>query len=129
MEKNNEQLPNLKKDRVVLELINRTNQDSEIDILGLPAGVNTAQGIDYGDLLETFYSSFTVPIAEFLAAQTYTVGWIDENQVVQSAITAICATIDQLITELIIVTNDNWGYYVDGDYYIIHKNPIETFVY
>ena len=39
-------LPNLKKDRIVLELVNRTNSDSIIDVLGLPAGVNTSQGID-----------------------------------------------------------------------------------
>ena len=122
-------LPNLKKDRIVLELVNRTNSDSIIDVLGLPAGVNTSQGIDYGDLFETFYCEMTIPITELGTPQTYTINWLDEDLVAQSATTAIVSTIEELISELIIVTNDNWGYYTVGTNYIVHKNPIETYVY
>jgi hypothetical protein len=124
-----DELPNLKKDRIVLELVNRTNSDSIIDLFGLPAGVNTSQGIDYGDLFETYYCEMTIPITELGTTQTYTINWLDEDLVAQSATTALVSNIDELISELIIVTNDNWGYYIDGTNYIVHKNPILTYVY
>jgi hypothetical protein len=125
----NQDLPNLKRDRIVLDLINRTNSDATIDLLGMPSGVNYPQGIRYGNLFETYYCEMRIPQAELGTTQTYDINWIDESGTNQSATTAVVSTISALISELIIVTNDNWGYYEDGTDYIVHKLPIDTFVY
>jgi hypothetical protein len=122
-------LPNLKKDRLVLELVNRTNEATTIDLFGLPAGINPSQGIEYGDLFQTKYCSVVVPISELSLAQTYTINWNDEDGVPQTATTASLTGIDTLILELNAATSDAWGYYVDGTNYVIHKEPIDTWVY
>ena len=44
-------LPNLKKDRIVLELVNRTNTSQSISLFQLPTGTNSAQNLNYGEVL------------------------------------------------------------------------------
>jgi hypothetical protein len=122
-------LPNLKKDRIVLELINRTNTDGVIDLFALPAGVNESQGIEYGDLFETVYSAVSIPIAELSINQTYSISWTDGDGASQSATTSALTDINNLITELNTLTSDSWGYYIDGTNYVLHKEPIDTWVY
>jgi hypothetical protein len=122
-------LPNLKKDRLVLEIINRTNTSSTINLFGLPSGTNTSQGITYGDVFETIYSAVTIPIAIVGVSQTYTVNWTDADGVAQSGTTVAVANIDDLITELLLVTGDNFYYYTSGTNYVVHKQPINTWLY
>ena len=122
-------LPNLKKDIIVLDLINRTNETSTIDLFGLPAGINPSQGIEYGDLFETKYSSTIIPINEFLTSQSYTINWTDEDGNPQSATSSVVSNIDDLVFSLNNITQDNFGYYEDGLNYVLHKEPIDTWVY
>lgn len=122
-------LPNLKKDRIVLELVNRTNSESTIDLFGLPSGSNSSQNISYGDLFETKYSAASILITEFGAAQTYTINWVDEDGNPQTATTISLDNIDTLISQLILLTNDNWAYYTTATSYVIHKMPVDTWVY
>ena len=123
-------LPNLKKNRIDIELVNRTNQDSVINLFALPQGINPEQDLQYGELFETKYSEVRFSSFEFAIGQTYTINWIDQNGVPQSAITAVVNLgITELITELISVTGDNWSFYADGTDFIIHKIPFDTWVY
>ena len=94
-------LPNLKKDRIVLELVNRTPNDSEINILALPSGSNNAQGINYGDLFITKYSQVLIPISDVNAgASTYTINWNDEDGNPQTYTTNSVTTIEALLLDL-----------------------------
>ena len=122
-------LPNLKKDRLVLEVINRTNTSQTINLFGLPSGTNSSQNLSYGDVFETIYSAVTIPIATVAVAQTYTINWTDENGALQSGTTLSVDNIDDLITELILATGDNLYYYTSGTDYVIHKQPINTWLY
>ena len=122
-------LPNLKKDRLVLEVINRTNTSQTINLFGLPSGTNSSQNLSYGDVFETIYSAVTIPIATIGVAQTYTINWTDENGAAQSGTTVAVDNIDDLITELILATGDNLYYYTSGTDYVIHKQPISTWLY
>lgn len=122
-------LPNLKKDRLVLEVINRTNTSQTINLFGLPSGTNSSQNLSYGDVFETIYSAVTIPIATVAVAQTYTINWTDENGAAQSGTTVAVDNIDDLITELILATGDNLYYYTSGTDYVIHKQPINTWLY
>lgn len=125
-------LPNLRKDRIELELVNRTDEEQEIDLFSMPAGINPAQNINYGDLYETYYCKVVVPTAEIdTNSQTYTINWLDADGVAQSVTTGIVSSINELMFQLILSTNDNWSYYLDssGNNYVVHKSPIQTFVY
>jgi hypothetical protein len=122
-------LPNLKKDRIVLELVNRTNTSQSISLFQLPTGTNSAQNLNYGDLFETVYSAVTIPLTELLASQTYTINWTDEDGNPQTATTLAVDNIDNLISELNIITQDNFFYYISGTNYVIHKVPIDTWLY
>lgn len=126
-------LPNLKKNRIVLELINRTNQDSTINLFELPLGINASQDLQYGELFETQYSEVTIPITELATDQTYTIEWFDEDLVFNSVVTGLVTTaaggITDLITKLIAATGDNWSFYISGTDYIVHKIAIDTWVY
>ncbi len=122
-------LPNLKKDRLVLEITNRTNTSSTINLFGLPSGTNSSQGITYGDVFETTYSRVSIPIAVVAVSQTYTVNWTDENGVSQNATTIAVSNVDDLVSELILATGDNFYYYTSGTNYVIHKQPINTWLY
>ncbi len=124
-----ENLPNLKKDRLVLELINRTNSNATINLFGLPSGTNSAQDLEYGDLFETVYSQVTLPTTETTTLQTYTINWVESDGTSQSATTSAVDTIDDIISELLLVTGDNFYYYIDGANTIIHKIPINTWLY
>tara|TARA_R110000803_G_scaffold3046_2_gene10428 strand:+ start:8852 stop:10216 length:1365 start_codon:yes stop_codon:yes gene_type:complete len=124
-------LPNLKKDRIDFELINRTNEDQTIDLFSLPTGINPPQNLNYGDLFTTKYSTVTIPTTELVPAspQVYDVDWIDEGGTPQTANTASLGDIATLITQLIIITGDNFDYELVGANYIIYKIPINTWVY
>lgn len=121
--------PNLKRDRLVLNLINRTNKDQEIDLFSLPAGVNPQQGISYGDLYFTKYCVVEIPKTELTTAQSYTVDWLDEDGTPKQETTSTVNDIDGLVASLITKTNDNWSYYESLNSYFLHKEPIKTFVY
>ena len=122
-------LPNLKKDRLVLEVINRTNTKQTINLFALPSGTNSSQNLSYGDVFETIYSAVTIPIAIIGVAQTYTLNWIDSDGVAQGGTTVAVDNIDDLITEIELVTGDNFYYYTSGTDYVIHKQPINTWLY
>jgi hypothetical protein len=127
--KENNLPPNLKKDRLVLELVNRTNEDRTIDLFALPQGINPPQDIEYGDLFETQYCEVTIPISEIATPQTYTINWNDEDGSPQTSTTISVSDIDSLISQLNLITNDSWSYYISGTDYILHKEPIDTWVY
>lgn len=124
-------LPNLKKDRIDFELVNRTNEDQTINLFELPQGINPAQDLTYGELFETWYSQTTVGAADLGINQTWTIDWIDEDGASQSATTGVVSGgITDLINSLIVATGDNWSYttVVGGDY-LLFKIPIDTWVY
>lgn len=128
----NNDLPNLKKDRIVLDLVNRTPNDSEISLLALPTGTNTSQGINYGDLFITKYSETLIPIADIDAGlATYTIEWIDENGTPRSYTTAALETITALVSDLnsSLSVRDSFDYKEIGLNYLLFKKPIETWVY
>ena len=94
------ELPNLKKDRLVLEIINRTNSTQTIDLFALPSGTNSSQGLTYGDVFETIYSAVTIPNAVVSVSQTYTLNWTDENGAAQTGTTVAVDNIDDLVFEI-----------------------------
>ena len=122
-------LPNLKKDRLVLELINRTNTTATINLFGLPSGTNSSQGLGYGDLFQTVYSQVVIPNAEILTLQNYTINWVESDGTAKSATTLDVNDIDSLISELLLITGDNFYYYISGTNVVVHKMPINTWLY
>ena len=114
-------LPNLRKDRLVLELTNRTSSDQEIDLFALPKGINPSQGIEYGDLFITKFCQITVPTADFGSLKNWTVNWIDENGVAQTS-SFSTNVIGDLISELNNATGEQFTYVTSGSDYIISKN-------
>ena len=125
-------LPNLKKNRLVLELVNRTNQDQEIDLFALPQGINPPQDLQYGELFETVYSQSAVLEASNLTVPiSWDIDWIDQDGNPQMASTAVLTGIATLISELISITGDNWDYTFDAaaGEYTIFKIPIDTWLY
>ena len=125
-------LPNLKKDRIVLELVNRTPNDSEINILALPSGSNNAQGINYGDLFITKYSQVLIPISDVNAgASTYTINWNDEDGNPQTYTTNSVAAIEALLFDLNNNPSiqDSFDFTTIGTDYLLYKMPIDTWVY
>jgi hypothetical protein len=122
-------LPNLKRDRIVLELENRTSTDETINLFELPKGINSPQQLEYGDLFETKYSEVIIPVAELSVLQKYTIDWLDENGASQSATVAGILGIANLISALDTATTDSWGYFQDGTDYVLHKQAIDTWLY
>jgi len=121
-------LPNIKKDRLVLELTNRTNTPSTINLFGLPSGTNSSQNLEYGDLFETTYSFVEIPIADVTSAK-YKFQYSDQNGATITGETVVVDNIDDLVSELMLVTGGNWSYYIVGANYFIHKQPINTWLY
>lgn len=122
-------LPNLKKDRIVLQLVNRTNQDQEINLFEIPQGINPDQDLSFGELFETVYSQVTIPNTEFTVNQPYLINWVDQDGTPQVGLTAAVMTPAALVTELISVTSDNWSFTTSGTDYIFFKIPIDTWLY
>lgn len=120
--------PNLRKDRIVLQLTNRTNEDRTISLFKLPLGINPPQNISYGDLFTTKFCKITVPTSEFGSSKSWTINWIDEDGANQTA-TFNAVFIGDLINELNNNTGEQFTYVTSGSDYIISKNPIETFFY
>ena len=128
----NNDLPNLKKDRIVLDLVNRTPNDSQINLLALPTGTNTSQGINYGDLFITKYSQVIIPISDVnTGASTYTINWNDEDGNPQTYTTNSVATIEALLLDLNNNPSiqDSFDFTTIGTDYLLYKTPIDTWVY
>jgi hypothetical protein len=123
-----EELPNVKKNRIVLDLVNRTNEDSFIDLFGLPSGSNLSQNISYGDLFLTKYCEVIIPVSDVTVAKSWRLNWLDSVGALQSA-TFSSDTISDFIFNLNQSSSDSFSYEQVGSDYKIYKIPIDTFVY
>jgi len=121
-------LPNLQRDRIVLQLINRTDEDRTIDLFGMPKGINPSQDIRYGQLFETKYSEILIPIASFGVLKSWTINWIDENGSPQT-FTFNSVEIGDLIGRINTETTEQFFYRTVGSNYKIIKGELETFFY
>jgi hypothetical protein len=123
-------LPNLKKNRIDFELVNRTVQEQSINLFELPVGINPAQDLQYGDLFTTKYSEVLFPQGELSIGQIWTIDWFDGAGVYNNQATLVVnGGITDLVAQLISITGDNFSYSIVGTNYLIYKIPIDTWVY
>jgi hypothetical protein len=122
-------LPNLKQNRIVIELVNRTNQDQQIDLFQLPQGINPEQDLQYGELFETLYCEVSIPSTEFGAPTVWFIRWDEQDGTPRLEPTNPVTTPAQLITELISITGDNWDFRTVGSNVQFYKLPIDTWLY
>jgi len=120
-------LPNLKRNRIAFDIYNPTLFTQEIPLFSSPFGSNEQQGISYGDLLLSFYSSIEIS-ASVVDKKTVRVEYLHENGITYTTTPQTVNDIDEFITYLEDQLKNNFNYIQVGtEDFIVYKEKNDTY--